>query len=277
MSTRTTNTERLEVSFPTLPSTIEEVEALIASGQTDSARLIRIVKKCPSTSLNVLRRANSAYYGLRHEVEDVEQAVHLLGFIEVTSIVILEGANKMRDQLANHTRLLDRILHTSIFTGRFTQQLARQLDLIDDWTRLAFSVGLIHEMGRLVLLYSAPDRYGALSDAQDTPLPGADDECRLFGDSHRTLALQAGEHWGLSDRICSVLHGALDPSGLSAGRRQTLATAVRAGSHLALCDLAGAPLTLPSDVPVAETSVPEELMAIAAEDAVDYAANLGGG
>jgi hypothetical protein len=132
-------------------------------------------------------------------------------------------------------------------------------------------------MGRLVLLYSAPDRYGALSDAQDTPLPGADDECRLFGDSHRTLALQAGEHWGLSDRICSVLHGALDPSGLSAGRRQTLATAVRAGSHLALCDLAGAPLTLPSDVPVAETSVPEELMAIAAEDAVDYAANLGGG
>ena len=268
-------TDTLDVSFPTLPTTIEEVEELIATGQTDPDQLIEIVKHCPSTSVNVLRRANSAYYGLRHEVESVEQAVRLLGFIEVTSIVILEGANKMRDQLTNHTGLLDRILHASIFTGRFTQQLTRQLDLDDEWVHLAFSVGLIHVMGRLVLLYSAPDQYAPLADEQEAVLPAAEDERRLFGESHRTLALRAGEHWGLSDRICAVLRGAVALSELPTGRRRTVAVALRAGSVLALRDLAGDSFELPADLPMAETGLSEELVVVAAEDAKDYSANLG--
>lgn len=268
-------TEILEASFPTLPSTIEEVEELVASGQTDPEKLVEIVKQCPSTSLNVLRRANSAYYGLRHEVESVEQSVRLLGFVEVTSIVILEGANKMREQLTNHTGLLDRIMHASIFTGRFTQQLTRQLDLADEWARLAFSVGLLHMMGRLVLLYSAPDQYAPLASEQDDALPEVEDERHLFGESHRTLACRASEHWNLSDRICSVLRGAVDLSGPSTGRRWTLAVTVRVGSALAQRDLTGEPLTLPEGLPTAEASLSEELVAVAAEDATNYAANLG--
>ncbi|WP_103028379.1 HDOD domain-containing protein [Salinibacter altiplanensis] len=275
MSTRAVEPELLDVSFPTLPSRIEEVEELIASGQTDPAQLIDIVKHCPSASLNILRRANSAYYGLRHEVESVGQAVRLLGFIEVTSIVILEGANEMREQLTNHTDLLDRILYASIFTGRFTQQLARQLDLDDAWTHLAFSVGLIHMMGRLVLLYSAPDPYGALAAEKDAPLPEADEEHRLLGESHRALALQASRHWNLSDRVCSILDTAIDLAGRPAGRQRTLAVAVRAGSALALQDLAGAPLALPQDLSTANTPLSDEPVALAAEDATDYAANLG--
>ena len=137
----------------------------------------------------------------------------------------------MRDQLTNHTDLLDRILRVSSFTGRFAQQLARKLDLVDEWTRLSFSVGLIHAMGRLVLLHAAPDPYGTLADEQDAPLPAADDEHRLFGESHRTLALR---------------------------------------------DLAGDPFALPQGLSALEAFLSEELMAIAAEDAADYAANLGG-
>lgn len=268
-------TDTLDVSFPTLPTTIEEVEELIATGETDPDRLIEIVKQCPSTSVNVLRRANSAYYGLRHEVESVEQAVRLLGFIEVTSIVILEGANEMRDQLTNHTGLLDRIMHASIFTGRFTQQSVRQLDLADDWVRLSFSVGLIHVMGRLVLLYSDPDQYGPLADGQNASLPAAADERRLFGESHRTLALLASEHWDLSDRICSVLRGAIALSDLPEGRRRTLAVTTRAGSALAQRDLEGDSFELPDDLPMAETGLSEELVVVAAEDAKNYSANLG--
>ncbi|WP_263785642.1 HDOD domain-containing protein [Salinibacter grassmerensis] len=275
MSRHAVETEMLEVSFPTLPSTIEEVEELVGSGQTAPEKLIEIVKQCPSTSLNVLRRANSAYYGLRHEVESVEQAVRLLGFVEVTSIVVLEGANKMREQLTNHTGLLDRIMHASIFTGRFTQQLTRQLDLAGDWVRLAFSVGLLHVMGRLVLLYSAPDQYAPLFDERDSPLPEVEDERHLFGESHRSLAHRAGEHWSLSDRICSVLRGAIDLSGPSTGRPQTVAVTVRVGSALAQQDLTGESLTLPEGLPTAETSLSEELVAVAADDATDYAANLG--
>ena len=75
----------MDVSFPPLSSTMVEVEKVIASSRTDPDPLVDIVKRDPSTSVNVLRRANSAYYGLRHEVESVEHAVRLLGFIEMNS------------------------------------------------------------------------------------------------------------------------------------------------------------------------------------------------
>jgi hypothetical protein len=52
--------------------------------------------------------------------------------------------------------------------------------------------------------------------------------------------------------------------------------AVRAGSALAQRDLSNEPLALPKDLPTDEMSLSEEPVAVAAEDATDYAANLGG-
>lgn len=274
-------TKTLDVSFPTLPSTMVEVEKVIASGRTDPEPLVDIVKRDPSTSVNVLRRANSAYYGLRHEVESVEHAVRLLGFIEVTSIAMIEGANKMQKQFTVRPDLISHIMHASVFTGRFSQQLTRRLDLADEWTRLAFSAGLIHVICRLVLLYSAPDRYARLAETKDTFLPEAGAERRLFGESHRTLAPLACEHWDLPDRLCSVLHGAIDPSSPSTDERGTLAVAIRVGSLLARRDLAGKPVAPSQDLPQIENSVSEEpffeeFVGDVAKDATEYAADVGG-
>jgi Predicted signal transduction protein len=271
----------LDVSFPTLPSTMVEVKKLIASGRTDPEPLVDIVKRDPSTSVNVLRRANSAYYGLRHEVESVEHAVRLLGFIEVSSVAMIEGADEMQEQFTARTDLINHIMHASVFTGRFAQQLTRQLELATEWTRLAFSAGLIHIICRLVLLYSAPDQYELLAETQDTSLPEADAERRRFGESHRTLAPLACTHWDLPDRICSVLHGAVDPSDLSAGERRRLAVALRVGSLLAQRDLACEPFVPSQGVPQIENAtsedfVSEKFVVGAAEDAAEYASNVGG-
>lgn len=269
-------TTTLDISFPTLPSTMSEVEEFIASGQTDPEPLIDIIKRDPSTSVNVLRRANSAYYGVQREVDSVGQAVRLLGFIEVTSIVMLDGVNEMREQFTANADLLRRIMHTSVFTGRFAQQLARQLGLADEWTRPAFSAGFIHVMGRLVLLYSAPDRYETLVEAQDELLPGADAERRVFGESHRTLAPRASDHWNLPDRIHSILESAADPSDLSDDDRKTLAIAIRTGSRLAQQDLAGEPFAPAEVLPQIDNSSFEEVVLEAAEDAKEYASSVGG-
>jgi len=139
----------------------------------------------------------------------------------------------------------------------------------------------IHIMCRLVLLHSALDQCKGLAEAQDTPFPGADAEHCLFGESHRTLAPLACDHWALLDRICAVLHGAVDPSNLSTGERRTLAVAIRVGSLLARRDLACEPFVPLQGLPwterfVSEEPLCEDLVADAAEDATDYASNVGG-
>lgn len=184
-------THSIDVTFPTLPSTISKVEEFIATSQTDPAPLVKIVEQDPSVSVNVLRRVNSAYYGVRREVESIDQAVRLLGFVEVSSIVLIHGVSEFQEHFSSHSSLLRRIAHTAVFTGRFVQQLSRALDVSNEWTRRAFMSGFVCAMARLILLHVAPDRYETLVERSETALPTAEDEEHVFGASYRTLAAAA--------------------------------------------------------------------------------------
>lgn len=81
-------------------------EEFIASSQTDPAPLVEIIEQDPSVSVNVLRRVNSAYYGVRREVESIDQAVRLLGCVEISSIVLIQGVNEFQEHFSSHLSLL---------------------------------------------------------------------------------------------------------------------------------------------------------------------------
>lgn len=267
--------EGLTLTFPTLPSTISKVEEFIASGQTDPAPLVEIVEQDPSVSVNVLRRVNSSYHGLRREVESINRAVRLLGFVEVSSIVMIEGVEELRNDFNSHSALLRQIAHTAVFTGRFAQGLTEALDVSQDWTRLAFSAGFIHAMGRLVLLHVEPDRYATLAEAGRMPLPDTEAEAHAFGESYRTLAPQAAEHWELPERVCSVLQIAANPTDEPESPGKMLAVSIRNGSDLARRDLAedfASSLESPDD---ASASSIDDLMTTIAQDASMYASEVG--
>lgn len=273
MDTRdTTDAYDLDLSFPTLPSTVIRVEEFVASGHTDPDPLIDIIERDPSVSVNVLRRANSAYYGVPREVDRIDQAVRLLGFIEVSAIVMIEGMNEMRDYFTSHPELLRRIVHEAAFTGRFAQRLTRALDLPSEWTRPAFPAGFILPMGRLVLLHTTPAEYSSLVDESDAPLPTVREEKATFGVSHRTVACQACERWDLTERICSVLTAADQIEDAVGEAQSTLAVAIRAGIFLARRDIADCdPLTPAEALPEIQRDLIEE----AAEYASEYAAEVG--
>jgi len=264
----------LDLSFPTLPSTFHKVQEFVASGRTDPEPLIDIIERDPSVSVNVLRRANSAYYGIQREIERVDQAVRLLGFIEVSAIVMIEGMSEMRDHFDAHPHLLHRIVHEAAFTGRFAQQLTQRLELPEEWTQRAFPAGFIFSMGRLVLLHSAPSDYATLVEGGSVPLPKAGDEQALFGVNHRTLAAQACAEWDLSEPICSVLEVAADLEEPSEPPLNTLSVAIQAGISLAHRDLARREPLTPESLPGIGTGDNRDVIEGAANYASDYATEV---
>lgn len=265
-----------DFSFPPLPSSVSEVGSLVASGGTDPTALAEIVKHDPSITVNVLQRVNSAYYGIRRRVESIDQAVRLLGFIEVCAITMIEGMSEMEEHFTDHAPIFQRILRASVFTGRFAENLTQALDLPREGTRLSFSSGLICSTGRLVLLHTVPARYAALVEEVEAPLPGADDESRAFGVSHQTLAPEACTYWELPERICSVLRDAGGAGETSDGPRATLVQVIRAGGRLASQDLADEPFEVSKCLQGIEADGVADLALDAAEDASAYATGVGG-
>jgi HD-like signal output (HDOD) protein len=203
-----------EIRFPPLSRTVADVTKLLAetTDAPDTPRLVKIVNSDPVIGAFVLRRINSAYYGMRTRVADIQKACFLLGFEEVCDIVLTAGMMKLGDifESVSQIKIFERIMEMSLGTAGFNKKLAQYLDL--SRRGFAFTTGLIHTVGRLVLLYNRPAEYEALWYSNESGmLPTVTSEQIIFGTDHAELAARTAEDWHLPDDATLVIRNYLTP------------------------------------------------------------------
>lgn len=227
--------------FPPLPRTVAEVSQLLAEHNDvpDTHRLVEIVNADPVIAASVLRRINSAYYGMRRRVGDIRKAVFLLGFLEVCNIVLTSGMMRLRDvvKTKEQIKVFEQIMRLSVGSAFYAQELALHLKLPRRST--AFTVGLLHAVGRLILLYNKPNDYEALWWTSEEGIPPSPaDEQLIFGTDHTQLGALAADRWNLPEEISEVIRYYLKPDALTdeASRvlAETLAVSVAATEQLQL-------------------------------------------
>lgn len=203
-----------EIRFPPLSRTVSEVTRLLSetTDAPDTPRLVEIVNSDPVIGAFVLRRINSAYYGMRTRVSDIQKACFLLGFEEVCDIVLTAGMMKLGDifDSASQIKIFERILEMSLGTAGYNKKLAQHLDL--SRRGFAFTTGLIHAVGRLVLLYNRPGDYEALWHASESGgSPTVTSEQIVFGMDHAELGARTAENWQLPEDAATVIRNYLTP------------------------------------------------------------------
>jgi HD-like signal output (HDOD) protein len=103
----------------------------------------------------VLKLANSAYYGLKGKVSSIRHASSLLGYNIIGQLISMAGSSSLMGKtLAGYELDSEGTWHHSLLTASASRIIAlrKNPDLEND----AFSAGLIHDVGKLVL-----DRYVA--------------------------------------------------------------------------------------------------------------------
>ena len=221
----------LDISFPPLPRTVAKVSEILAgNGVPDTEQLIEVVHHDPLVVASVLKRINSAYYGMRRKFDDLRKAVVMIGFIEVSNIVLASGYVGLRKlgTSKDEQRIIDRILRTSIGAGFFTNVLAQELNLPGKST--AFTLGLLHSVGRLVLLHNHPDVYTELfRRSGDAFLPSAEEERDMLGIDHLTLGSVAARYWNFPDLIPQLIESYQTPGHLETASNRRMAMALNTG------------------------------------------------
>lgn len=215
-----------EFRFPPLPRTVAEVSTLLAerSEIPDTPRLVEITHHDPIVGARVLRKINSAYYGMARQISKVRQAIFLLGFEEVCNIVLTAGMLQLKEVLQTRAQrdLFEAIMKESLGAAYYTRMLALHGNLEEKDT--AFTVGLMQGIGRLVMLYNAPEACEELWREG-----GADPERERghFGFDHAVMAAHACRHWGLPDLVGDVLGAVEDPYRLGDRDTRLLALTLR--------------------------------------------------
>ncbi|MDQ7040337.1 MAG: HDOD domain-containing protein [Rhodothermus sp.] len=226
----------LNVRFPPLPRTASEVARLLSddSAEPNLEKLIEIVHADPIVTQLVLRRINSAYYGLRRRVTEIQKAIALLGFLEVSNIVLTAAMLQLREAVSNpeQAHIFEDLMRLSVGGAIYAQRLAQWLQLC--WSRRVFTAGLLHTSGRLILLYNRPDDYEALWYTNENgALPSAEAERTIFGVSYLELNEQAAQEWNLPEMLGLLLGRLETPKDLSDPDLQLQAALVATGSAVA--------------------------------------------
>ncbi|WP_072713985.1 HDOD domain-containing protein [Rhodothermus profundi] len=226
----------LNVRFPPLPRTASEVARLLSDDSTEPnlEQLIEIVHADPIVTQLVLRRINSAYYGLRRRITEIQKAIALLGFLEVSNIVLTAAMLQLREAVSNpeQEHIFDNLMRLSVGSAIYAQRLSQWLQL--PYARRVFTAALLHASGRLILLYNRPDDYEALwYTNEEGALPSADAERTIFGVSYLELNEQAANAWNLPEELGLMLSKLESPKELPTPELKTQAALVATGSAVA--------------------------------------------
>jgi HD-like signal output (HDOD) protein len=150
-----------------LPSAPKVVQDLISSFNNELISMDNIANKLatdPVLSAKLLRLANSAYYHVSRSVSTVNDAVMMLGFVTVRTLVISSGLVNGFKSAAGLD--LKQFWRYSLNTAVVAKWLAQQTN---ENSELVFTVGMMHAIGQLVIHAGKPVE-AKLLDKEVNPL-----------------------------------------------------------------------------------------------------------
>lgn len=222
-------TSKPKMDFPPLPHTVAEVSQLLGEmeGEPDTLRLAEIVDSDPVVAAAVLRRINSAYYGMRRRIGNVRKAVMLLGFLEVANIVLTSGMIKLEEVFSTgeQAEIFEQIMQLSVGTGQTGREMSDILNLGIEGQ--VYTAGLLHAVGRLVFLYNHPSEYAVMWRRGDQFYPPAAElEEQMFGVKNTAVGAQAADAWKLPTFLVTALRNYPSPHEIEDEEQALIATVV---------------------------------------------------
>lgn len=201
--------------LPSLPAVVMELLNSIDQDDVDISVLAKKVSHDQALTAKTLRLANSPLYGLQVKVTTIQQAITYLGFQTTRNLITAAAVTGCFAE--GHCPGFDHkaFWRHSIATAACAKVLARQMRFNQDY---AFTAGLLHDIGRLVLVSCFPNQYSitlAYREEHDCYLLEA--ERKVLGVDHVDAGMALAEHWNFSDTMRLAIGGHHDPEAPGAG------------------------------------------------------------
>ncbi len=178
-------------ALPAIPKIVHEV---IDSFNDQDVSIDDIAKKLaadPVLSARLLRLANSAYYHVSRSIGTVNEAMSMLGFVTVRTLVISSGLTGGYKAMPGMD--LGKFWRYSLHTAAAASWLAKKAGVNADQ---AFTVALMHAIGELVMHAGMPEQMLAL-DKQASPLDARrlSMERTSFGYNFAAVGAELARQW----------------------------------------------------------------------------------
>jgi len=219
-------------TLPELPQVAMRVSQMMEDPNVSADKIGEVIKLDAGMTSQILKLCNSAAYGLKRQVSTVKEAVAILGFKTLKSMVYtIIGKIALDRPVTGYSLEQGDLWYNSLTCAVYAKHIAKKEKFADP--ELAFTAGLLRDIGKIVLGEYVGANYGQIEQlALQEQLDFHEAEERLLGFSHSSVGQRVAEKWKLPEPIIKVIryhHKPIAfPEGLNPSER-TLITIV----HLA--------------------------------------------
>jgi putative nucleotidyltransferase with HDIG domain len=221
-----------------MPTIAAKVMQIVNDPHSSAEDVAKFISRDVALTSKVLRLANSAFYGIPRTISSVNSAIVILGFNTIRSLVLSASVLKVfpakpglvafdRKAFWKHSFMVG-------IASRMVAQIYRRKKLVDMET--AFSAGLLHDVGKIILeQFSNDDYLPVLKAAKERALPLVMVEKSMLGMSHADVSGMLVDKWQMPNELKVPIVNHHSPLDDNASR--DMACIVHYANHL--CHLKG--------------------------------------
>ena len=201
-------------SFPSMPQAVIKLRELLKEDEVPLNEIENILRQDPGFSANILRLANSAYFGVPSKVASLKKAVMLLGSKRFEQIAVSAYTEKSMNKAVEGYELSPgEIWLHSIVVATTAEAIAKYLKIPDP--NDVFIPALLHDMGKLILdpFVNKESKKIESLVAKGESLVRA--EYMILGTDHAEIGALLLEKWSFPNDIVNSVRWHHDPEYLS--------------------------------------------------------------
>lgn len=197
-------------AFPSMPGAAVKLLALVDDPAIDADRIEKILRQDAGLTANLLRLANSAYFGIPSKVGSVRQAVLLLGLKRLIQMVIACCVSAIMDKpVPGYDLPAGELWRHSLAVTVAAEGLVKELQV--EAAEELFTVALLHDVGKLVLGEFVADGFHQIEKALAQGVTFETAENMVLDTDHAHIGARILQQWSLPPGIVNAVRWHHDP------------------------------------------------------------------
>ncbi|HYG35640.1 MAG TPA: HDOD domain-containing protein [Clostridia bacterium] len=199
--------KQLTEGIPSLGSyagVMVEIERVLNDSNSTLGNLGEVIEKDPDLASRLLRLGNSAFYGFARRLETVAEAISLIGIQQVRDLIVASSVIEVFEGVSPSHVSMESFWKHSLACGIGARCLAiaRQMPAAEKF----FVAGLLHDLGRLVLLARIPQKATDIFELyQSRKMLLRDAERGILGFDHAQIGEELLRGWQFPSNLTNAV------------------------------------------------------------------------
>ena len=195
-------------ALPQFPENIMVIQKMIADPEVEMLDIARRISTDPSLTADLLKTVNSAQFMLPHKVDNIADAVKMVGLRGIRNLLFSYGT----ENILNMSEKKDLWIHShkvAFFAFNLARNVTKNKDVVDD----AYVGGILHDIGKIVFSKVHPDLMEKIRMFTNRREMSSElFESMSAGFNHAEIGAKIAEKWNFSDALIDAIRFHHEPS-----------------------------------------------------------------